>query len=149
MHFNFRQPLGFASVAVLAVAFTVPQPTFAQSHSQLASQSTNHAATDHLVAPGDLQQAVQDATQTRQQNMDTLRSFLSSPKAQKALEQAHINPEQVQNAVAGLNDQELAQLSARATKAQNDFAAGTMSNNDLLLILVVLAVIILIIVAVR
>ena len=140
MHFNFRQPLGFASAAVLAVAFTVPQTAIAQS--------TNRPA-DHVVAPGDLQQAVQDATHTRQQNIDTLRSFLSSPEAQKALEQAHMNPQQVQNAVTGLNDQELAQLSARATKAQNDFAAGNMSNNDLLLILVVLAVIILIIVAVR
>jgi Flp pilus assembly protein TadB len=136
MQFSFRQPLGFASAALLATAFAVSQPLSAQ-------------ATDHLVSPGDLQQATQAATQTRQQNIDTLREFLSSPEAQKALEQSRIDPQQVQNAVAGLSDQDLAQLAARANKAHNDFAAGNMSQYDLLIILIAVAVLILIIVAVR
>lgn len=136
MKFHLRQPFGFLSAALLAAAFAVPQPIMAQS-------------ADHLVSPNDLNKAAQDATHTRQQNIDTLRGFLSSPKAQKALEQAHMNPVEVQNAVSGLSDQELAHLAARATKAQNDFAAGNMNDHDLLLILVVVAVIILIIVAVH
>jgi hypothetical protein len=136
MKFHFRQPLGFLSAAILAAAFTAPQPITAQQ-------------TDHLVSPGDLSKAAQDATHVRQQNIDTLRGFLSSPKAQKALEQAHMNPVEVQNAVSGLSNQELAQLAARASKAQNEFAAGNMSDRDLLIILVAIAVIILIIVAVR
>jgi len=133
MHFNLRQPLVFASAVLLATAFAVPQHLTAQ-------------ATDHLVSPNELQQAVQDSTQARQQNIDTLRDFFSSPNAHKALEQARIDPVQVRNAVAGLNDQELAQLAARATKAQNEFAAGDMSDHDLLLILVVIAAVILIVV---
>ncbi len=136
MRFHFRQPVGFLSTAVLAAAFAVPQP--------MAAQNANH-----VVSPGDLNKAAQDATHARQQNIDTLRGFLSSPKAEKALEQAHMNPVEVQNAVVGLSDQELAQLAARANKAQNDFAAGNMSDHDLLIILVAVAVIILIIVAVR
>jgi hypothetical protein len=56
---------------------------------------------------------------------------------------------QVKTAVSTLNDQELAQLAARADKAQADFAAGTLSQRDLILIILGVAVLILIIVAVR
>jgi hypothetical protein len=55
----------------------------------------------------------------------------------------------VKNAVAQLNDQELAQLASRANKAQSDFAAGRLSDRDLIIILVCIAALILIIVAVR
>lgn len=136
MQFHLRQPLGFVSAALLATAFAVPQALSAQS-------------TDHLVSPNDLQQAAQAATSTRQQNIDTLHHFFSSPEAQKALQQSKIDPQQVQNAVAGLSDQDLAQLAARANKAQNEFAAGSMSQYDLLIILIAIAVLILIIVAVH
>jgi dihydrodipicolinate reductase len=136
MEFHFRRPLVFLSAAILAAAFAAPHSIAAQK-------------ADHLVSPGDLDKAAQQATQVRQQNIDALRDFLSSPQAQKALEQAHINPVEVQNAVSGLSDQELAQLAARADKARNDFAAGNMTDHDLLVILVAVAVIILIIVAVH
>ena len=62
---------------------------------------------------------------------------------------AHINEQQVKTAVKELSDEDLAQLSARAEKAQREFAAGTLSDRDLLIILVAIAAIILIIVAVR
>ena len=52
-------------------------------------------------------------------------------------------------AVSQLNDQELAQLASRASKANADFAAGTLSDRDLIIILVAIAALILIIVAVR
>lgn len=136
MRFHVRQPLGFLSAALFAAAFAVPQPIAAQT-------------TDHLVSPGDLNKAAQDATHVRQQNIDTLRDLLSSPKAQKALEQAHMNPVEVQNAVSGLSDQEMAQLATRASNAQSDFAAGNISDHDLLIILIAVAALILIIVAVH
>ncbi len=106
-------------------------------------------ATQHLVSPDDLQKAAVGASQTRQQNLDALNRFFSSNQAQKALQSAHIDPQQVKNAVAGLSDQELAQFATRAKKAQNDFAAGNMSDRDLLIILVCIAALILIIVAVH
>ncbi len=55
----------------------------------------------------------------------------------------------VKNAVSELNQEELAQLSAKAAKAQADFAAGRLSDRDLLWVLVAIAALILVIVAVR
>jgi hypothetical protein len=55
----------------------------------------------------------------------------------------------VKTAVSSLSDQELAQLAARSTKAQADFAAGRLEDRDLLMILVAMAALVLIIVAVR
>ena len=78
-----------------------------------------------------------------------MNSFFSSDQAQKALQSAHINPQEVNKAVAGLSDEELAQLASRAQKAQSDFAAGNIGDHDLLIILVCIAALILIIVAVH
>lgn len=104
---------------------------------------------EHLVSPSDLQKAAVNASQTRQKNLDTLNGFFSSEKAQKALVSAHMNPGEVKNAISTLNDDELAQLAARASKAQSEFVAGNISDRDLLIILVAVAALILIIVAVR
>jgi hypothetical protein len=66
--------------------------------------------------------------------------------AEQAMQKAHIDAGRVRNAVANLNDQELAQLAARADKAQHDFAAGYLTTRDIALIILAVAVIILIIV---
>ena len=115
-------------------AFSVPQSLLAQSH---------------VVSPSELQKATVAATQARQQNVEAVQQFLAMPKAQKALKSAGMDPQQVKQAVAQLNDQELAQLAARSTRAQADFAAGNLSDRDLILILIGIAALILIIVAVR
>ncbi len=128
------QPIRVLTAA--ALAFAVPQTIFAQT-------------SQHVVSPLELQKAGQDATNARQQNIDTLRGFLGSAEAQQALQKAHMNPTEVQKAIAGLSDQDLSQLAARANKAQNEFAAGTLDDRDLLIILVAIAALILIIVAVR
>jgi hypothetical protein len=134
---SVRWQLVFSStLAVFLAAMAVPQSLAAQ-------------AGQHLVSPGDLQKAAVDASQVRQQNVDTLNHFFSSDQAQKALQSAHINPQQVKDAVAGLSDQELAQLASRAQKAQDDFAAGSLSDRDLIIILVCIAALILVIVAVH
>jgi len=106
-------------------------------------------AASHVVTPSELQQAVLKASTARQQNRDEVQQFFSSDKAEKALQAAHINPEQVKNAVSTLDDAELAQLASRVQKTQTDFAAGTLSDRDLIIILVAIAALILIIVAVR
>lgn len=124
------------TAAVLAAVFTVPPTLLAQ-------------APDHLVPPSALQQAAVNASRARRQNAETLQKFFSSPEAQKALDSARLNPREVNKAVSGLSDQELAQLAQRANKAQSDFAAGNLSDRDLLIILVGIAALILIIVAVR
>jgi hypothetical protein len=107
------------------------------------------AETSHLVSPADLQRSLVNASQTRQHNLETVQSFLSSERATQALTAVHMDPERVKTAVASLSDQELARVAARAQKAQVDFAAGTLSDRDLIIILVAIAALILIIVAVR
>lgn len=140
MHHDVRQFTRTLTAAVLAAAVVVPTTLPAQA---------SPAAPEHLVSPSALQQAVESASQTRQQNVENLQKFFSTPDAQKALESARMNPQEVKNAVAGLSDQDAARLAQRATKAQSDFAAGTLSDRDLLLILVFIAALILIIVAVH
>jgi hypothetical protein len=60
-----------------------------------------------------------------------------------------VDPQQIKTAVSMLSDDDLAQLSSRAAKAQNDFAAGRLSDRDLIWIIVAVVALILIIVAVR
>lgn len=110
---------------------------------------TDLRAQNHLVSPADLQKQVMTTSQQRQHNLETLQQFLSTPLAEKAMKDANINPRQVQSAIPALSDQELAQLSARADKAQRDFAAGDLSQRDILLIILAVVVLVLIIVAVR
>lgn len=137
MHTDLRQFVrALMTTTALAAIVAVPQGLIAQS-------------SEHLVSPTELQKAVVDASRERQQNLDTLNQFLSSEKAQQALESAHQNPEQVRKAVASLSDDELAQLASRANKAQADFAAGRIDDHDLLIILVCIAALILVIVAVH
>jgi hypothetical protein len=134
MRFDLRQCVRGAVACGMAFLFAVPQGVMAQSH---------------VVSPSDLQKEVVTAGQTRQHNLEVVRGFLSSDRAKTALKSAHIDPEQVNTAVSGLSDQELAQLAARSQKAQSDFAAGNLTDRDLIIILIAVAALILIIVAVR
>ena len=139
MHFDFfKQAVRGVTACVLATIFAVPTNLMAQA-----------VAPSHLVSPADLQKAAVAATQTREHNLQTVQTFLSSDRAVKALQTAHMDPQQVKNAVSNLNDAELAKLAARADKAQADFAAGDLSDRDLIWIIVAIAALILIIVAVR
>jgi hypothetical protein len=135
-HSNAKQLVRSLTAAALVAAFAIPQSLVAQTP-------------EHLVSPSELQKAAVDASQKQQQNLDTLKKFFSSEKAQQALTSAHMNPQKVETAVASLSDAELAQLASRATKAQNELAAGSFSNRDLLIVVVAIAALVLVIVAVR
>jgi hypothetical protein len=136
MQFDLKQFIRAVTATVLVTIFAVPQNLFAQ-------------AVEHVVSPADLQRATVNASRVRQQNLETVKEFFSSEKAQQALKSAHTNPERVKNAVASLSDAELAQLASRVHKTQADFAAGHLTDRDLIIILVAIAALILIIVAVR
>ncbi len=109
----------------------------------------SEALAQHIVNSSDLQKEIVKTSQTRQNNLQTVQQFLSSSRAEKALKSAQMDPVQVKTAVSSLNDQDLAQLAARADKAQADFAAGRLSDRDILLIILGIAALVLIIVAVR
>jgi hypothetical protein len=106
-------------------------------------------AQDHVVSPADLQKEAAASASTRRQNVEALQKTFSNPKVESALKAANLDPAQVKSAVSSLSDAELAQLTARANHAQQDFSGGTLSDRDLLLVLVFIAALILIIVAVN
>jgi flagellar biosynthesis protein FliP len=122
------------TTCILVTIFTLPPDALSQIH---------------VVSPTDLQKEAVAATQARKRNLETVRQFLSSQAAEKALKSAHVQPEQVKTAVSTLSDQELAQLASRAHKAQADFAAGTLNNRELIIIIIAIAALVLIIVAVQ
>jgi len=134
MRFDLRQSARVVIACVLVAIFSVPPSLLAQTH---------------VVSSSDMQRELISATQQRQLNVEKVRQFFSSEMAQRALKTAHMNPEQVKIGVASLSDAELAQLAARADKAQADFVAGTLSDRDLLFIILGIAALVLIIIAVR
>jgi hypothetical protein len=134
MQFDLRQSLRMAIATVLVALFIVP---------------TDGLAQNHVVSPADLQKKAVAASQVRQHNVETVQHFLSTPAAEKALKSAHMDPQQVKTAVSTLSDHDLAQLAARADRAQADFAAGNLTERDLIWIILAIAVLVLIIVAVR
>ena len=136
MSFDFRQSGRVGIALILAGLFAVPGNLLAE-------------ASLHVASPSELQAATIQASRVRQQNLETVRNFISSNQARQALRSAHLNPQQVKEAVSSLNDSELSQLAARSQKAQADFAAGSLTDRDMIIILVAVAVLILIIVAVR
>ena len=129
-----RLSVRVVTACFLAAMFAIPPGLIAQAH---------------VVSPAELHQQAINATQMRQHNLETVRQFLSSPRAEKAMESAHMDTARVKTAVSSLNDQELASLASRAEKAQADFAAGNFSNRDLILVILAIAALVIIIVAVR
>ena len=125
---------GLLFVLLFSLAFATPRSAIAQ---------------DHVVAPSDIQRDVAASSSARQKNQAQLENFVSSPEAQQAMKSVHLNSSQVKNAIPNLNNEELAELSARSEKAQADFSAGKMSDRDLIIILIAIVALILIIVAVR
>jgi hypothetical protein len=134
MRLDPRQLIRAMVALVLATLFFMPSDLMAQSH---------------IVSSSDLQKQVASASQTRQDNLQAVQKFLSTPMAEKAMKSANMDARQVKTAVSTLDDQELAKLSARANTAQADFAAGNLNDRDLILIILGIAILVLIIVAVR
>jgi hypothetical protein len=122
------------SILLLGSVLLIPQNAFAQAPS-------------HVITSNQLQRDVQSASAARQQNIKEVENFLATPGARQALESSHVNYQQVKDAVPQLNNQELAHLAKVSQNAQDQFAAGSLSDRDLLWILVGVAVIILIVVA--
>ena len=85
--------------SALMLLMSVPADAFAATPAQ-----------DHLVSPQAMQKQMADSAVAREKNIETVRSFLSSPVADRAMRDAHYSPEQVKNAIPSLSDQELASL---------------------------------------
>jgi len=126
-----------AAVALVAL--------FASSSALRAQQTPSKANSDtHLVTSAQLDQQVQASSATRQKQIQDLTQFVSTPEAQKVMKDAKIDPVQIKTAIPSLSDSELADLSARADRAQQDFSAGLLGTTTLLLIILIILVIILV-----
>lgn len=109
----------------------------------------NLQAGDHVVSRADIQKAILAKSMERQANLNRVQQFFTSSQASRALASVPAVRSRIVRAVTHLDDQELAQLATRVDKAQRDFAAGALNNQQLTYIIIALAtaVIVLIIVA--
>jgi hypothetical protein len=103
-------------------------------------------AQEHVVTSSDLQKDVNHAAKVRQAQEGKIEQFLSTPQAKRALASANIDYKTVEKGVQLLNDREVAELSARAERAQRDFAAGSLTNEQITYILIALATAVIILV---
>lgn len=106
-------------------------------------------AQDHIVNTTELNKDVAVATATRERNVKAVDRFFASPNAQRALKAAHLNVEEVTNAVNVISDDDLTRLAERSAKAQRDFAAGSLTNEQLTYIVIALATAVIILVIVE
>lgn len=129
-----RHALGFPAAVLFATLFALPQGLAAQQH---------------VVSSTDLQNDVANAAQARQENIAKIDKFLSTKRAQRALKASNVNYDVVKSGISTLSDAELARLSARADKAQKDFAAGSLTNEQLTYIIIALAAAVIVLIAVH
>lgn len=119
----------------LAVHLSIPADVYALPPAQ-----------DHLVSPQAMQKQMVDSASARQRNIKSVTDFLSTPIADRAIRDAHYNPVQIHSAIPALSDQELANLAARSTDAQQKFAAGALTKTELGLIAIAFVVLIIVII---
>ena len=105
-------------------------------------------ALEHVVSPADLRKDIRAEAEVRQQNRAKVEQFISSTPVQKALKSARIDSAKVQKAIPLLSDEELARLAAQSEKARKDFAAGSLTNEQLTYIVIALAAAVLVLVLV-
>ena len=132
---------GAFALALLSLLFgpAVFSPA-ARAQDQAQAQSQ-----DHIVSSQTLQRQVETTSAKRQDNIDTLNRVLSTPIAERAMQSKHIDATKVRTAIPTLSDAELANLAARASDAQQKFAAGLIGTG--LLVVILLAIIVIIVVA--
>lgn len=102
-----------------------------------------------VVSQDELKQALLNASRTRKENLDQVRSFFSSDQAREGFKTAHVDSERVQKAVSSLDDTELSKLADQTRHIQNDFAAGALTNQQLTYIVIALATAVIVLIAVH
>jgi hypothetical protein len=132
-------------LATTTALLLVLAPAFSQTALADARQPVTQ---QHVVSPADLQKDVAAAARARQANQAAVENFFASSRARQSLKKAGMDYRVVKQGVSLLSNDELASLAARAQRAQKQFAAGALTNQEITYIIIALAtaVIILIIV---
>src|SRR5262245_59302528 len=120
-----------AVICCLVVALGTSQPLQAQSS---------------IVKSSELREALAKASSARQENLIQVNTFFKSEPVRNALSKVGFDSSQIQKAAATLNADELAKLASRTQKVQADFAAGTLTNEQLTYIVIALATAVLVII---
>ena len=107
------------------------------------------AAQAAVVSPSELQQAITTAAKNRQKNYDDVQAFFSSSSVRNALKTGKVDYQRVQKAVATLSPDELARLAARTNQIQRDFAAGSLTNEQLTYIVIAIGAAVIVLIAVH
>ncbi len=107
------------------------------------------AAQAAVVSPSELQQAITTAAKNRQKNHDDVQAFFSSSSVRNALKAGKVDYQRVQKAVATLSPDELARLAARTNQIQRDFAAGSLTNEQLTYIVIAIGAAVIVLIAVH
>ena len=132
MVLRLLQVVRLSLVCCLSAALLVPQLVQAQS----------------IVKPSELKNAIGKASSAREKNLAQVRSFFASKQVRAVLSKTTMKPERVASAAATLSPEELAKLADRTQKIQADFAAGSLSNQELTYVVVALAAAVLVLIVV-
>lgn len=115
----------------------------------LFSPALNARAADHVVGTSELHRSVVQASEVREQNVEKVQAFFQQGRVQGALKTARIDQRKIVNAVPTLGDAEVARLAQATDKAQKDFAAGSLTNEQLTYIVIALATAVIVILIVE
>jgi hypothetical protein len=121
---HFRLKLCVSMLAIAALYGSAGIPVRAQDK-------------QHVVSLSDLQKDAARSAETRPSNEEAVRTMLSSDPGQRALKSAGVDYLKVDKAIGQLSDEDVAKLAERTRRAQNDFAAGRISDRDLMWIIVI------------
>lgn len=132
---RFQLSLRTGITSALILLLTLPAGSYGQA-----------PASGHVVSAKIMQKRMADSALKRQKNIETLTKFFSTPVAERAIRDAQYNPDQVRRAIPTLTDAELADLAARSTEAQQQFAAGHLTPTELALVVVALVVVVVVII---
>jgi hypothetical protein len=122
MHFRAKVCVSLLAIAALLVVAGIP----ARAQDK-----------QHVVSLSELSKDAARPAQTRKADEEAVRTLLSSDQGQEALKSARLDYQKVDKAVSQLGDEDLARLAARSRQAQNDFAAGRISDRDLIWIVII------------
>ena len=142
MNTSLLNPIRVITAAVLI--YCVPaRPAFG------AETASPIASSNHVVPLSELQERSVAASEGRERDLQELDRLLSSEPVAKALQATKLDGEHVRRAVALLDNDELARLAERSRQVQSDFAAGSLTNEQLTYIVIALATAVVILVIVH
>lgn len=113
------------------------------------AQTPKTPTEQHVVSATALQRAVAASVARRQAQVAAVEGFLSTAGARRAMRKAGLNYRVVRHAIPLLSQAEVANLAARASKAQQRFKAGSLTNQQLTYIIIALATAVIVIVLLK